>query len=249
MRSELETITSWAAFRERLQDPVRSRLACRLDGELCPFPVTPPDPLALLEAARSHPKARILRQAPGAAFDPTGDCSRELRAMPLADAAREPLLHLSLFELDDLRCPGGALHGLDTELLRPLEALWRARGARWEGAFWPILFLGGGASATNYHIDPTPNITLHLFGAKRFHGLREPDGWCPEPVKRAYIEEGRLATRPEGLSPEDALVHENAPGDLVWIPRLTPHWVDAGSFSATVTIAFREFALVEPGDA
>jgi hypothetical protein len=183
--------------------------------------------------------------------------------MPLSEAAAEPFLHLSLFELDDLRRPGAVLHGLDAELLRPLEALWRERGVRrsqrdppqapllrrggvaWEGALWPILFIGGARSATNYHIDPTPNVTLHLFGAKRFHGLREPDRWCPEAVREAYLKEGRLATRPAGLCPEDALVHENAPGDLVWIPRLTPHWVDAGSLSATLTIAFREFRMVE----
>jgi quercetin dioxygenase-like cupin family protein len=34
---------------------------------------------------------------------------------------------------------------------------------------------------------------------------------------------------------------DNAPGDLVWIPRLTPHWVEARSLSATLTFAFRGF--------
>jgi hypothetical protein len=244
-RSDLETVATWSAFRKRLRETARSRVACRLAGELCPFPVTPPEPLALLEAARSHPKARLLRQAPGDAFDPSADCGHELRAMPLEELAREPLLHLSLFELDDLRREGGVLHALDGELLRPLEALWQARGARWEGAFWPILFVGGARSATNYHIDPTPNITIHLFGAKRFHGLKEPDRWAPESVKVAYLQHGTLAARPEGLRSENTLVHDNAPGDLVWVPRLTPHWVDAGSLSATLTIAFRDFGLEE----
>lgn len=248
-RSDLETIARWRAFRERLRDPARSRVACRLAGELCPFPVTPPDPRALLDAARSHPKARLLRQAPGRALDLSADAGSELRAMPLADAAREPLLHLSLFELEDLRREGGVLHALERALLGPLEALWQARGARWEGAFWPILFIGGAASATNYHIDPTPNITIHLFGTKRFHGLKEPDCWCPEPEREAYLKEGRLTTRPDGLSAGDTLVHDNAPGDLIWIPRLTPHWVDAGSLSATLTIAFREFRMERGDDA
>jgi hypothetical protein len=239
LRSELERVATWAQFHERLRSPIRSRVACRLGGELFPFSWSPVDGMALLVEARADANARILRQEPGETIDLGADLGETIRLMPPEDAAQEPYLHLSLFDLNGLRAPGGALHRLDVEVIRPMERLWRERGFAWEGEFWPILFLGGSRSATNYHIDPTPNVTFHLFGAKRFHSLKEPDRWCPRSVKDAYLETQTLAVRPSGITENDMLVHENAPGDLVFIPRLTPHWVNAGSFSGTITFAFR----------
>jgi hypothetical protein len=246
MRADLELIATWDGFRGRLRNPSRRDVACRLGGELAPAACPPVDPLQLLAEARAHPEARILRQPPGDALDLSADCAAELRAMPLEQAAREPLLHLSLFDLAELCGPGRALHALSEAVFRPFAALWRENGVRWEGEFWPILFLGGSRSATNYHIDPTPNVTLHLFGRKRFHSLKEPDRWCPPAVKDAYTQARRLAVRPPGLGAEEVLVHDlSAPGDLVWIPCLTPHWVDAGSFSGTLTFAFRGFRMCD----
>lgn len=241
MQSDLEPITTWETFRRRYEDPEQGRIACRLGGEVFPFGLPPVDPLQLLSEARDNPKARILRQAPGNTVDLKADFSQEIRAMPLGQAAREPHLHLSIFDLSDLRGPGRSLHRLSEEVIRPFERLCQERGVRWEGDFWPILFMGGSASATNYHIDPTPNAIFHLFGAKRFHSLKQPDAWCPQSVKDAYLNDKKLAVRPEGIQEKDCLVHDNAPGDLVWIPRLSPHWVDAGALSATITFAFRQF--------
>jgi hypothetical protein len=34
--------------------------------------------------------------------------------------------------------------------------------------------------------------------------------------------------------------HDNAPGDAVWIPMQEPHWVDAGTFSATLTFVIND---------
>lgn len=241
MQSNLERITTWETFRQRHEDPEQGRIACRLGGELFPFEWPPVEPFELLSQARDDPKARILRQPPGDTFNPKADASQEIRALPLEEVAQEPYLHLSIFDLSGLRRPGMVLHRLSEKVIRPFEKLCLDRGVRWEGDFWPILFIGGSASATNYHIDPTPNIIFHLFGAKRFHSLKQPDLWCPQSVKDAYLNEKKMAVRPPGIREEDCLVHDNAPGDLVWTPRLTPHWVDAGSLSATITFAFRQF--------
>ena len=51
------------------------------------------------------------------------------------------------------------------------------------------------------------------------------------------------AVRPEGIGDDDCVSHDNAPGDLVWIPVHTPHWVNAGSFSATITFAFKNLEV------
>jgi len=241
MQSDIEKIDTWGGLRDRHGDPARGRVACGLEGEVFPFAWEPPDPLALLDEARRHPKVRILRQSPGDTFDPKADASEVIRALPLEKAAREPHLHLSIFDLSDLCQPGRVLHGLSEAVFKPFERLCAERGVRWEGGFWPILFIGGSASATNYHIDPTPNAIFHLFGEKRFHSLKEPDRWCPQEVKDAYLNDKKMAVRPPGVREEDCLIHDNAPGDLVWIPQLSPHWVNAGSFSATVTFAFRQF--------
>jgi hypothetical protein len=199
------------------------------------------DPLELLSQARDHPRTRILRLAPADRLELKGDCSQEVRGMKIEEAAEEPYLHLSLFDLSDLRQPGRVLHRFSEEVIEPMERLWRESGVGWEGSFWPILFIGGSKSATNYHIDPTPNAIFHLFGAKRFHCLKEPDRWCPQSVKDAYLKEQVMPVRPAGVQEADCLVHDNNPGDLVWTPLLTPHWVNAGSLSATITFAVRQF--------
>jgi hypothetical protein len=245
MPSKLDLITTWDAFRHRMLDPLRSRVACRLGGELLPSRWTLVDPMELLSQAREEPKARILRQAPADRLDLRGDCSQDVRAMSLQEAAEEPYLHLSLFDLSGLRQPGRVLHRFSEEVIQPLEQLWRESGVRWEGSFWPILFIGGSRSATNYHIDPTPNAIFHLFGAKRFYCLKQPDQWCPQSVKDAYLQEQAMAVRPEAIQEADCLVHDNSPGDVVWTPLLSPHWVNAGSLSATITFAFRDFRLLD----
>jgi hypothetical protein len=124
-----------------------------------------------------------------------------------------------------------------------MEQLWRECGVRWEGDFWPILFIGGSRSATNYHFDPTPNALLHLFGAKRFHSVKTPERWRSQAEIDAYYREGIVPPRPADIPDEEILIHDNAAGDLIWVPLHTPHWVNAGSLSATITFAFRQFRL------
>lgn len=247
MSSNLDVVSDWTTFHKRLRDPVLNRISCRLSGELFPFSYSPVDPLALLDQARNHPEARILNQKPGRSVNPQAIDAERIRALPVAAAAREPNLHISLFNLDQLRQPGGALEQFDREVFAPFEKLWLEQGIRWEGKFRPVMFITGSESATNYHIDPMPTLPLNLFGKKRFHGLKRPDYWCPQSVKDEILASGmkKWPVRPEAIEEADCLVHDNAPGDLVWIPVHTPHWVDAGTFSATITIAFTRMTVLD----
>lgn len=241
--TDLKTVTQWEPFLTRHSNPDAAEAACLLGGDLFPFTWNPPEPLELLAQALSDPQARILRATPGARFDPQADIAEAIRALPLEKAAEEPHLHVTLFNVNRLCEPGCALHRLREEVFIPFQTLWQANGVRWSGEFWPILFISGPAAVTNYHIDPTPNGVFHLFGKKRFHSLKRPSEWCSQEVRDAYLKEGQMAIRPDGITDEDCLIHDNAPGDLIWVPTLTPHWVDAGSLSATITFAFRDFEL------
>jgi hypothetical protein len=244
MGSSVDIVQDWATLYNWESDPGRRRIARRIGGELFPVQVPDVNPLDLLDQARRHPSARILHQKPGPQLDPKALAADVIRSLSIEKAAAEPHLHLSLFNLDSLSAPGGALHACKREVFDPIEALWHQRGLRWK-RFLPVLFITGSASATNYHIDPDATFPLHLFGQKRFHSLKRPDYWCPQAIKDEVRSTGRWPIKPSGISPDEVLVHENQPGEIIWIPVETPHWVDAGSFSATITFALSNLHLAE----
>ncbi|MBA3708079.1 MAG: hypothetical protein H0W83_04550 [Planctomycetes bacterium] len=250
MRTDLRLVEDWTLFHKLQEDPAAEPVACRLSGELFPYQLPALDPLLLLDQARRHPLARILSQKPDRRIDVTATCGERVKSMPLAQVAEDPHLHLSLFAVEELRAPAGALHALEETVMAPMARAWHANRIRWEGPFTYVIFITGRASATNYHIDPMPTLPWNLFGAKRFHGLKDPLRWYPARAE-AEATGGEFPLRPEGITEDDCVVHDNRPGDLVWIPGQTPHWVDAGSFSATLTfilpkmrIAGREMVAV-----
>lgn len=236
MAAAVELVTDWAVFHNRFSDPALGRISCRLSGELFPYAVPRIDRLRLLEEARRHPAARILSQKPGVKLDPTAVDAERVRALDVAAAAKLPQLHISLFELEPLWRPGGPLEELNETVLKPMESLWHAEGVRWK-KFHPVIFITGSAAATNYHIDPMPTLPLNLFGRKRFFGLKDPERWCPPQMQAELLKSAVWPTRPAAITDDDCLTHDNAPGDLLWIPVGTPHWFDAAEFSATLTFA------------
>ncbi|MBI3830073.1 MAG: hypothetical protein HY291_11180 [Planctomycetes bacterium] len=244
MGSELDLVTDWSTLYNWERDPHRTRIARRISGELFPFEMPPLNSLDLLDQARRQPIARILHQRPGPRLDDKANAADRIRALPIEKAAEDPSLHLSLFDLKALTAPGAALHRFKREVFDPLESFWRERGVRWD-AFLPVLFITGSASATNYHFDPDTTLPLHLFGRKRFHALKRPDYWCPREERQAVLARGGWPVKPAGITDDEVLVHENKPGEIVWIPVHTPHWVDAGSFSATLTFALKNCRFAE----
>ena len=142
MTAQISKISDWASFHKRLNDPVLNRVSCTLGGEVFPFGLPALNPLALLDQARKHPQARILRQSPGARVDESAKCHDHIRAISLEEAAAEPLLHLTIFVLSELCRPGCVLHQMKTDVFEPLQESWRTNGLKWDGACWPILFIG-----------------------------------------------------------------------------------------------------------
>lgn len=244
MTENIDVIHNWATLYNWEHDPSRCRIARRLSGELFPIELPPVNPLDLLDQARRQQIARILYQKHGPQIDDKAIAADYIRSLPIDKAAAEPHLHLSLFNLDPLCAPGGALHAFKRGVFDPIESLWQEHGLRWK-RFLPVLFITGSASATNYHIDPDTTFPLHLFGRKRFHSLKRPDHWCPQPIKDEVRSTHRWPIKPACITDDETLVHENKPGDIVWIPVETPHWVDAGSFSATITLALTDLHLAE----
>ncbi|HYF51950.1 MAG TPA: cupin domain-containing protein [Planctomycetota bacterium] len=236
MAAAVELVTDWAVFHKRFEvDP--SRVACRLAGEIFPFHVPVIDRLRCLDEARRNTASRILSQKPDVKLDPTAVDAERVRRLPLEEAAALPNLHISLFDLADMVKPGGSLEQLNEEVLLPMEKLWHAEGMRWE-KFWPVIFITGSRSATNYHADPHATLPLNLFGRKRFWGLKDPERWLPGHELDQMQQKGIIwPTKPAKITSDDCVTHDNAPGDIVYIPVRTPHWVDAGSFSATLTFA------------
>lgn len=244
MKSEIDGVDDWATLYNWERDPARHRIARRISGDLFPMDLPEVDPLKLLDQARKESIARILYQKPGPQIDDKALAADYIRSLPIEKAASEPHLHLSLFNLDPLCAPGGVLHRFKRDVFDPLESLWHEHGLRWK-RFLPVLFITGAASATNYHIDPDTTLPLHLFGQKRFHSLKRPDHWCPQTIKDEVRSTGRWPIKPSGITSDETLVHENKPGEIIWIPVETPHWVDAGSFSATITFALKDLHLAE----
>ena len=247
MADSMKTIGSWDEFMKEVFMNADQKTALLAQGELFPFELPELDPLWILDEARKHEKVRILRQEAGVeSLDLSADFRTEFRAMSIEEAAADPCFNITLFELADLTGPGGPLCQLAEEVFGPYEMLWRNNALIWEGELWPILFMCGTGSATNYHIDGTPNLILHLFGGKEFWSPRDPERWIDQKTKDDYLESGILAVRPPGLGEEHCLVHDNSPGDTVWIPKLVPHWVNGKrSFAGTITFAFRNLRWVE----
>lgn len=247
---QLVTIDTWDGFFNRMDDAQQRDVSCCFAGELFPFEMPALDPLQLLDEMRHHPEVRILRQPVGMdRVDLTADFSEHINGLTPKAASQEAELHMTLFRARDLARQGGVLKPFEDQVFGPIVNLWHERGLRWDGDLWPILFLGGSASATAYHIDPTPNLIYHLFGEKRYFSPKDPGRWCDNEFRKQKRDDtGTVVILPEALTDEHRLVHDNQPGTLVWAPLFSPHWVDASSFSGTMTFAFRNMTLSREGN-
>jgi hypothetical protein len=236
--SNLSRITDWNALHGHLQHPENRNLACSLDDEIFPFEWPAVDPMEFLSQAIEDENSRLLRMEPGPNFadKKKDDISKEIREMPLEEAARYPFFHLSLFNLSNLVAEGRVLHQMNREVFEPFEERLKANGIGWD-RFFPVIFITGPGSGTNYHIDPHSTITFHLFGHKRLYSLKQPKKWCPQEIVDEVSQNGSWPARPDGIREEDCFHHDNEPGDLVLLPVHTPHWTvaESDSFSGTVT--------------
>ena len=238
MSSNLSRTADFDALHGHLQNSETRNLACLLGDEIFSDEWPAVDPMEFLSQARDDENSRLLRMAPGPNFadKKKDDIRQEFREMPLEEAAQFPFFHISLFSLGNLVGEGGVLHQMNREVFEPFEQRLKANGIGWD-RFFPVIFITGPGSGTNYHIDPHSTITFHLFGNKRLFTLKQPNKWCPQEVVDEYSQNGVWPPRPDEIREEDCFHHDNAPGDLVLLPVHTPHWTvaDSGSFSGTVT--------------
>lgn len=103
-----------------------------------------------------------------------------------------------------------------------------------------FVFVSSPASVTPFHMDPEHNILLQIRGRKTFHLFSGPVGALvsEEQHEAFYAEDGHrnLPYKDEFEKYKNPIAM--APGDALYVPVKTPHWVEVGpevSISLSVT--------------
>jgi hypothetical protein len=208
--------TTWPEFREAW-DGLQNFMMTGLVDFGFDFP-----PLAeVVDQVRTDSASRITR---GDSQDQckSDDIAESFRALPIDVAMLEPFA-LAHFKLSCFDRPGGFLHGFRDRVLDAWQQTLTDSGFTWDRLF-PILFISGAGCWTGYHMDCSHVMAWQVYGHKRFCGLLNPDRWAPDEIRRTPYG----ITRPAGLTDDDALCYDMAPGDMLWNKLLTPHWVNAG---------------------
>ena len=196
-----------------------------MGGECIPFDFEFPPVESLVEAVRSDPGARILRGKKGDRADER-DISEEFRALPLEEAVEGPF-QMSHFNWSSFYGQGEILWGLREQVMTPWRNFLREAGFSWRRCF-PILFVSGPDSATNYHMDLSQVLAWQVCGIKTFSGFMNPSKWAPlrDSVREDFRER---MSKPRDIPPQEVLSFVMKPGQFLWNQLLTPHWVDAGN--------------------
>jgi len=178
----------------------------------------------VIDEIRSDDEASVKSGLKGASLDMAARSAQDFRTIPLDQVMESPfaLAHFSLARFD---APGRFLHRFGDRVLQPWEDMLRAAGFTWDRCY-PIIFISGRGSATNYHMDFSHVMAWQVYGTKRFCGLVDPDRWADRATRLSYTP-GAFA-KPADISEEDSLCYDMRPGDMLWNVLLTPHWVEAG---------------------
>lgn len=148
----------------------------------------------------------------------------DFRAIPI-DKLMDQSFTLAHFGLSVFDAPGKCLHGFGEKVLQPWQDKLTAAGFTWERCY-PIIFISGKGSATNYHMDFSHVFAWQIYGEKRFCGLKQPDQWADKKTRLNYRNERQ--PKPKAIREEDSLCYDMRPNDMLWNMLLTPHWVEAG---------------------
>lgn len=217
------TVTTWDEFCDAW-DGVHNFL---MTGECVPFSFKMPPIERVVQEVRDDPNARITSGLKGKTLD-MGDVAEQFRATPVEKALTGPF-GLAHFQLSVFDRPGGFLHGFEQQVLRPWQDALTKAGFTFERCY-PIIFMSGPHSATNYHMDFSHVLAWQIYGNKRFCGLKAPGRWAPWRARVNY--KPTEFERPEELKEEDELCYAMPPGSVLWNALLTPHWVEAGDDAA-----------------
>ena len=215
------TISTWSDFKDAW-DGVHNFL---MAGECIPFAFDLPPLERIIEEVRRDPDARITPGRKGRNLD-FSSVAEQFRALPIDQAMRSEF-GLAHFKLENFYGAGQWLAGFREQVLLPWERALTAQGFTWDRCY-PIVFISGPGSASNYHMDFSHVVAWQRYGTKRFCGLKDPDRWAPREMRVSYDPYQNASPMPEGIRPEDQICYTMDPGDVLWNAFLTPHWVEAG---------------------
>lgn len=222
---------TWDDFRRRWAGPHNFLL----EGACAPFDFDfPPIDQVIAELAADE-QARVTCGHKGGSLDMV-DYREHFRSLPLEKAMEEPF-SLAHFKLSNLDAPGKFLHGFGQRVLEPWKQTFTAAGFTFDRCY-PIIFISGRDSATNYHMDLSHVLAWQIYGTKRFCGLKDPDRWAPKDMRLNYKPGPGNCDRPDDLTEDDELCHMMPPGAALWNVLLTPHWVDSVGDEIAMSVNF-----------
>jgi hypothetical protein len=189
--------------------------------QCAPFEFSFPSLPEVIEEVRQDLYARAYIGTKGKSMS-VENVIEHFRQLPLDEIVKSTftLAHSKLSQFDH---KGGFLYRFKETVLTPWENLLRVNRFTWDRCY-PIIFISGINSATNYHMDFSHVVAWQTHGQKRFWGLRDPEQWAPKEVRLAN-RAGELI-RPSELSSDDQLCYYMDEGDVLWNRLLTPHMVE-----------------------
>lgn len=175
----------------------------------------------VIEEVRRDPKSLFRSGVKQAEFDQTD--VPEARTMPIDKLLQRPFI-LAHFGLLTSMCGKGQLfEGIDEQWLEPWRKALNAHGFSFDYIF-PIVFVSGPHSATNYHMDYTQQLAWQRYGVKHFSGLKDPDRWTTREMRGRCTLAGMR--KPDEITDDDVYTLVQPPGTVLWNALTTPHWVE-----------------------
>lgn len=101
-----------------------------------------------------------------------------------------------------------------------------------------FIFISSPGTLTPFHFDCEHNILFQIAGDKHFATYQPMPPWLPLDRHEAYYGAGDNMLPWNDAYEADATIHPLRPGDALFIPYASPHWVKAGaepSISLSIT--------------
>jgi hypothetical protein len=240
-----KTINSWTDFTQAWSGPRNFRM----DGALTDVAFDFPPLDRIIDEVRADPDASIKSGRKGRSLEVSQSDPETFRQQPIEQVMDEPFA-LAHFDLGRFDAPGRFLHGFGDTVMDRWQGSLTANGFTWDRCY-PILFISGRGSATNYHMDFSHVMAWQVYGTKRFCGLIDPDRWADKATRLGY--RPGAFEKPVDIREEDSLCYDMRSGDKLWNVLLTPHWVEAGDEPAmSINIShggLRHLGTLSPNEA
>ena len=224
---ERRSVSTWDELQRAFGEPINFLMT----GECVPFAFDFPPVDEVVDILRRDSDVRITQNTRGDKLD-LADLVEHYRDIPLDDmlAGEFGVAH---FKLPSFYGAGQFLHGFEDRVMAPWRDALSAHGFTWERCY-PIIFISGRNSATNYHMDYSHVIAWQIHGSKRFCGLVDPAAWTTSQQRVTYNPDS--FERPADLTDDDFLCYDMPPGAVLWNALLTPHAVTAAADRVAMSV-------------